>query len=1035
MNEYENLFIQQLSLAAYGCTLEQIDKAALLEKYELLAGVLTKESQPIVIDNNLANFGILFNKTLFLSLLYTTHRPDLMDYKNLNKLLTVMDNKFPDKKPTERIELLYNEIEKALQAHGGSAAECQSIESVTQALQTFGMAETELTDEEAAILDDDDLGDIEIDENELFDNDDDIDIETENTDDINIDEDGETEETETEKEKKAEISNIFSALIEQNVNTLTKVLMGLYESGFSAIPQAGILVNNGANSPLIRLRESIKAGNLDSMQANADAGTAFDFMIMQVICDKLKSLSTYNTPASGNAIPDISEIMDKSMVCPALHLQFQSANIEYCTGITSIRKWITAEKVNGKDSKYTSSEDYIKANTRNNKLTNIKDIKSWYRWCLKNIMVESLIKANVKSLADMDTAIQVLSALTKNIKNVIVVSDRAVGEQEEIKISTDDVINVDDIIQSLTNKLNIGNTNSIEIKQIAKESFEANNILTLSITFDKEKANNSDKFAHEIINRLADAGSLPSWDNALLGKKEDGTYLFWKDFMGSAEPYKRCYTIYAGSRSGKGVMTSTLIASALCDSKHVFYTDGKPENGACLGKISWDEGKEAYAFDGQAKGKAPFVGFMENYAVDLNGNPVRTPEEVVQFMDSEHMPECLFANSSYFNNNTQKIFLGVMRYLKSIQLCASIINKRAAGELPSSDWQVWIFDEMKDMSEREKEVREIFAKYMRSKSGAKEPGSDDPKYYYIDTKSFKNIEEARKNDPGVDYICKWVKWTSHIRRLMETANVISLGKAQANLIFIFQEATWIPEANKITTIGKIVNALKSTKIVGANALAKACGDYGDAHTINTDWYKKVNQGTGWWAISKGADVRSSQVILFKPFKVWTIPIIKGENDKLDPNGDRNDQKYIGGYARALLAKAGLNPADILQEAYDYANDAVVSSGYAGSLKEFIYNPSNFISDGIDASYEGLHSDYEDNDFDNSQGLDPTQMNIADDEDILDFGSTSTDTRMSNEELLTTAEYIWSQCETDALGPEQKNVFIKMIVALLREWGW
>lgn len=1033
MNEYENLFIQQLSLAAYGCTLEQIDKAALLEKYELLAGVLTKESQPIVIDNNLANFGILFNKTLFLSVLGSTPRTELLEYKNLHKILTVMDNKFPDKNVTARYEALHGEIEKLLKEHGGSSSECQNIEMVSQALKTFGMDETELTDEEAAILDDDDLGDIEIDESELFDSDDDIDIETEDNDDINIDEDGEPEETETEKEKKAEISKLFTALINQNVSVLANVLSGIYESGFSAMPHAGLLVNNGSNSPLIKLKESIKEGTFNNMQTVPDEGTAFDFMIMQTICAKLPELSKYANVSDGkNAIPDINELMNANMVCTALHLQFQSAHIDYCTGITSIKKWITETKVK-KDSEFTDAEDWIKKkNHGHRRLCAFKDVRSWYEWCLKNIMVESLIKAGVESLADMDKAVAVLSALSKNIKNVIAVSDRAIGEVEEIKICSDSNIPVDDIINSLKDKLNIGNTNAIDIKQIAKENFSKNNVLTLSIVYDSKKANSSSLFAHEIINRLADAGSLPSWDNALLGKKEDGSYLFWQDFTGSAEPYKRNYTIYAGSRSGKGVMTSTLVASAMCDKRHIFYTDGKPENGACLGEIAWAEGKEAYVFDGQASGKKPYQGYMENYT-----NGIRQPDEVAAYI--EKCPPELFTNRSYFTREAQQKFLGVMRYLKSLQLCATIATMRASNKLPMDDWQVWIFDEMTDMSNNEQAVRAIFARYVRNKTGAKDLSEEDQAYYRIEFNKMKpeQIDKSSdKYDAGLAYIREWTKWTSSIRHLASNLSTISMGKANMNLIFIFQEATWIAKAKNITTIGKVVNALKSTKIVGRNALANACGEYGEGSTVKSDWYAKIQSGGQWWAISNGADIRTSSVTLFKPYNVWTTPL-NSDGDK-DPNGARpgEEERYLGAYIRNLLGRAGVNPADLLQESYDYANNAVQTLGYAESIKEYIYDCSNFAVDKTDPSYAALHDEYNDTDDygDSDFSSSSDSMNI-DDDDVLDFGDTSTDRKMSNEELLTTAEYIWSQCETDALGPEQKNVFIKMIVALLREWGW
>lgn len=1037
MNEYENLFLQQLNLATYGCTLNQLGKKSLLEKYELLASVLMKSSDKSIVVKNLANFEILFNKTLFLSVIGATPRTEFLDYKNLKSLIEIMNNKFPEKSSIARLETLHNNIESLLKECGGTSLNTQSIENVSQALSTFGLEQTELSEEEANSIElEDELKDIA---DELFDGDEETDEDEEDEigieEDEDEDEDEETagEEEQTDKEKKAEISKLFTALINQNVTVLANVLSGIYKSGFSAMPHAGLLVNNGSNSPLIKLRESIKEGTFNNMQTVPDEGTAFDFMIMQTICSKLPELSRYANVSDGkNAIPDIKELMNANMVCTALHLQFQSAHIDYCTGITSIRRWITETKVKDK-SEFSDAEDWIKKkNHGRRRLCSFKDVRAWYEWCLRNIMVEALVKAGVVSLADMDKAIAVLSVLSKNIKNVIAVSDRAVGEQEEIKICTDSNIPVDEIINLLKGKLNIGNTNAIDVKQIANDNFSKNNVLTLSIVYDAKKANSSNLFAYEIINRLADAGSLPSWDNALLGKKEDGSYLFWQDFTGSAEPYKRNYTIYAGSRSGKGVMTSTLVASALCDRRHVFFTDGKPENGACLAEIAWAEGKEAYVFDGQACGKKPYQGYMENYT-----NGMRKPDEVAAYI--EKLPKKLFANKAYFTREKQQKFLGVMRYLKSLQLCATIATMRAGNKLPMDDWQVWIFDEMTDMSNNEKAIIETFARYVRDKTGAKDISENDQSYYKIVFNKMKaeQIDKSSdKYDEGLDYIRQWTKWTSSIRYLASNLSTISIGKANMNLIFIFQEATWIAEARNITTIGKVVNTLKSTKIVGKNALANACGDYGEGPTQKTAWYTDIQNGNGLWAISNGADLRTSSVTLFKPYTVWTTPLNAAGTK--DINGDMNDQKYLGAYIRSLLGRAGINPADILQEAYDYADSAVKQLGYADSIKEYIYDCSNFAVDNNDSSYAALHNEYTDGDGvkdEHEHERVSDRLDIGD-EEPLDFGNIGTgNQKMSDEELLTTAEYIWSQCETDALGPEQKQIFIKMIVALLREWGW
>ena len=797
---------------------------------------------------------------------------------------------------------------------------------------------------------------------------DDVDLTTDAENSVNDEENaGNTEDEETNdvtnKEQKEQVEKLFKAQIDNEVNSIVRILLSIYESNFSSVPHSGILVKRGDSNPLIKLKDTLpNNSDYSSLESAMDAGTSYDFIIADTLSNLISTfgsnsfLDEFIDDKQKHSLPSIDILSKSDGVCADLHLQLQSANVDYCKGQLSIRKWIRETQL--KDSGLSSVDEWIKTKLHGRKLTSFKHVKSWYTWSIKNIILDALVENDVKSLSDIQKLSDVIGAIKKNIRNIVVVSDRAVGEIEEIKISCNSTLDVESISNALQSKLNIGNSNDITIKQVAVDNFNNYNVLTLQIVFNEAKANSSSKFAYEVIDRLADAGSLPSWDHALLGKKEDGTYLFWDDFTGSAEPYKRNYTIYAGSRSGKGVMTSTLIASAMCDKRHVFYTDGKPENGACLGEIAWEQGKEAYVFDGQASGKKPYQGYMENYT-----NNMRKPDEVASFI--EKCPSELFENKSYFTRELQQKFLGVMRYLKSLQLCATIAYKRSSAVLPMNDWQVWIFDEMTDMTNNEKEIRATFARYVRNKTGAKDLSEEDADYYKIKFDKMKPEQTEQGNekyDEGLDYIRKWVKWASGIRHLASNLSTISMGKAAMNLIFIFQEATWLADrGNKVCTICKVVKQLKSTKIVGRNALANACGEYGEGTTLKTDWYSKIQKGGQWWAISSSSDVRTANMKLFRPFNVWTTPLTP-DGDK-DPNGAKpgEEERYLKPYITNLLSRVNVNPADLLQESYDYAENAVKTLGYANSLKEYIYDCTNFAIDNTDASYDALHKGYTDDD--------------------------------------------------------------------------
>ena len=1046
----EQILLSSINMANLAVNMPESLKLDILQKYETLAQAKIMNNNSVVNDN-MFNFQVLMNKTLFLTLVQTRKPVDLVQYTNLNNMLQLAIKDCGGNRSISAFNRLYTELAKDVTANGGTINVTPSAEDVQTAIQTFGVEhandiddipESDIDMSDIDIEDDSDI-DMNINTDDIFDSDepvlDDNDVangdesifdidgldDTATTENTTEEKQGNEEEDKAKKESRESIQKLYEAQINQVADTLVGIMTALYKNGFDAMPQDGLYVNNNGNTPLIKL------GDGNKVRTSTDCGSIYDFRVMKTIAKLYPQLNdtyrlTENERGSFEAVPLFQSLVEKSAICHMIHLQFQSANIDYCTGKNSIRKWITETQL--EKSGCANADEWIAKNlpkrhvgdkeVSSKRLTNFKTmVQPWYRWCIKNLIVDSLVEYNVKTLDDYEKATAVIETVNRALRNVIVVQERNINkkknmaEKTDIKISTASGLNSESLIEALETELNIAGNNSIRVKEIAHDNFEQYGVLTLSIEYDKDAANASDLFAYEIVDKLIDSGNTPSWSNALLGKKEDGTYFFWNDFMGSAEPFKRNYTIYAGSRSGKGVMTSTLIASALCDGKHVFYTDGKPENGACLGEIAWKEGKEAYVFDGQAMGKRPFSGFMESYAVSADGQQVRTPDEIAGYI--EKCPVELFEDSDYFTTDGQKRFLGVMRYLKSLQLCATIVVNRASGKLPSNDWQVWVFDEMTDMSENEKFVREQFAKYARQHTGAKEVGSDDPKYYSIDlgkAKPEQFQEGNEKYDAGLAYIQKWLQWTKDIKQLTSNMSTISMGKANMNIIFIFQEATWIQEHKKITTIGKVVAALKSTKIVGRNALANACGDYGDANTQKEAWYKKVNSGGGWWAISSSANLRTSGVTTFKPYKVWTTPLIPGTDDR-DPNGDFDNPKYLAGYIKKLLGSVGVSASDLLQESFDYADQAVSTLGYATSIKEYIYDCTNFAIVEEDNSYAKLHSNLSGDEEEEEEDIDvmgPAGLSgedesdistngpagVSNDEDTLDFGdapSTSTST--------------------------------------------
>ena len=92
-------------------------------------------------------------------------------------------------------------------------------------------------------------------------------------------------------------------------------------------------------------------------------------------------------------------------------------------------------------------------------------------------------------------------------------------------------------------------------------------------------------FAYRAFEILKGQGFSLSWDNMILGKFEDGTILR-NGTRGISLGSKLTHVIDAGSRAGKGVMTLSILVSAICSRKVIFYLDRKPDMASVLKKIA-----------------------------------------------------------------------------------------------------------------------------------------------------------------------------------------------------------------------------------------------------------------------------------------------------------------------------------------------------------------------------------------------------------------------------------------------------------------
>lgn len=1017
-------------------------KPIILTKYDELISKMFQEEQLKTISHNFVNYATLLNFDVYMAVMLNTAISDIINYKALYNAFRVAKSNSGDNN-VKAYKYLREQMVKVIEKNGYPIVGEVTEEMIDESIRTLDLqvaeevsvdelADMDFTDEEmeAGIFGDDTIEDDEEPETEGEQAvDDENEAEPQSDDDLD---------NKSFNEKRDAILNgPFGSDVNTICRDITKYIYSIYAPAFTGLGFMGLLVkpnDQGTISPILQLGNG---GNKAIIKAQ-DNCSASDARIVNAVVDTSVILGANITSNNSKEIvPSTEQIMSEEGVYAELHLAFETANVDYAKGLISIRKWAREEK--GK-----SIEQWAETENSGNKnrITKTKDLRSWYTWSLKNILCQCLIdmKFDYKTMSnDNNSKFNSIVEHFKSIKNVVVLTEREVGKYGAVK--TDIIIGQkhtnaefrENVIAAIRGSF----VTKVDIKEMASTRYETDGILTLSIIFDREQAEKPSLFAGDVLDSIIASGNIPSWSHVLLGKKEDGQLLFWDGFMDEAKatPIDRSYTIYAGSRSGKGVMTSTLIASAVVDEKQVFYTDGKPENGVTLGMVAWKEGKEAYVFDGQPKGAAPFQGFMEDYTYG-----VRNGDIAIQTDYGVSAPKSLFGNSKYFSQEELKKFLGVMRYIKSLGLCLYSIEARSSGKYDNlgTEWQVWIFDEMSNMADNEKDIRRIFKKYLIDK-GIKN----------LTEQSIVSVKDEKVlDDEGVKYILNWVKMCDNIKRMAGYAVKIGLGKARANLICIFQEANWMfkddDDGKEVqdTVICNFAKSIPSRKIVGKNGIQPACKDYGDARMECTKLKEKLAANT-LWAISKTGSVggeSAANVEIFKPFNIWTVP--KTNDDKLLADGDTTskgfavngyvsieDTRYLYGYIYQICKAAGKNPADILQSAYDYADTLVKELHIGESLKEYIYNCMNLGCIAENPDFKKIDSEYEQQvnkdeqvtvDITKKQPWEVESEDTDDDNDFVDFGMDDNDEDESADETERTDETGTESSSETEEEPEQQQ---------------
>lgn len=734
---------------------------------------------------------------------------------------------------------------------------------------------------------------------------------------------GQEKERGTEKESRRDaefydkMQQTWGNKVDSALNGLMETFSALYESCYDVGKPGGILTNQG----IVKTTTEGKKVTNGDMLSNIELFTYIQELLPGTGIDKY---------IPGTSI-DIKQLLNArtTAVLYDIHLQFMFGHFRFCKGLQS----------------YIEKNE-IKKGVNTVRVLNYSVMNKWIRSRIKNYIYDAMADCGIgydipiENVQDtLKSATDIMTVLFANFRNVIVVCDLESGQNTRIRISSDGRLKPASVFASeLESKLNVGSVKSTKVEATESKA----GIIDVNIIYNEQRYKKASLFAHEVLDTLMEQGIKPGWNSVILGKNLKGKTVRY-NFKDDKNP---AFAMYAGSRSGKGVMTLNLLSSALADGCKVIYVDAKPDMTQVIGNVAWKAGKEAMVFNGYDK-----TGCLET----------GSPRESISFQGIEDIPDALF--TSFINGKNvvdvvdKKGFYRLMQYYKVLELFGKMVQSRAEAQLASKgydDWMVGVFDEVQQLAAEEARllagIEEKVSLYEKDiKAAASKKGGDD------------NVPQDKVD--AVNYYKSFKSWTAKIVSEWAAGVGSTFGKACVTVIFVWQTSTFPSgDASKSGLKGSMLNEIvsrckgKFIKIIGRGGIEQGgMTAFGNASTKGP-WYDNKFSGDdgGYFAIT--GDVASETAMVFRPYNIYSDA--NGLNKILDdankvglkPNdligsslmqGEDGEFQVIPevgfeGYINKFLGMLGMDPATQIQASFDYTNEYLTSKFNIGLL-DYMYS--------------------------------------------------------------------------------------------------
>lgn len=335
----------------------------------------------------------------------------------------------------------------------------------------------------------------------------------------------------------------------------------------------------------------------------------------------------------------------------------------------------------------------------------------------------------------------------------------------------------------------------------------------VNIVFDKSIDSGKPIFAYKIYEYYKEKGIKPDWSRIILGKDVTNDEIFTMDL---ASNMNFNTFIGAGPRSGKGVMTLNILASAISLGIPVFYADCKPEMSICVKQLA-----EKYG--------SPYVSIDTNSGIEK------------EFKINNNVPSELS-----FSRNLG----GYIMYSKLMQIMTVISDLRAAeyrfDSCDNNQRLLFILDETKGMFDMVESINAFIKEVIQ--------------------------KDSSYDDTTKEYVKSVINWGSVVSGSVTSSLVSSLPKSKINLITLAQKLNigdWDSDNSRLklpfigmvksSTINKLIGNGSSGTTMGFKASAPN-SEIANAY-INRDYRCFANYG------SVLAPVDNKELKVFKPYLV------------------------------------------------------------------------------------------------------------------------------------------------------------------------